>query len=214
MAPGTHMERRLAYTRSTATSSMIGYILGLGDRHVQNILLDLSTAELIHIDLGVAFEQGKILPTPETIPFRLSRDIIDGFGPSGVEGTFRRSCETTLNTLRANKEGIMTILEVLIYDPLYNWSLSPAKAYRLQHGKEADATVRSRWENDSEKEQASNQTNNNKMAERVLLRVIQKLNGMEEGYHLSVEGQVNLLIQQATDPSRLCALFPGWQPYI
>ena len=213
-SPGTHMERRLAYTRSTATSSMIGYILGLGDRHVQNILLDLSTAELIHIDLGVAFEQGKILPTPETIPFRLSRDIIDGFGPSGVEGTFRRSCETTLNTLRANKEGIMTILEVLIYDPLYNWSLSPAKAYRLQHGKEADATVRSRWENDSEKDQASNQTNNNKMAERVLLRVIQKLNGMEEGYHLSVEGQVNLLIQQATDPSRLCALFPGWQPYI
>ena len=122
--------------------------------------------------------------------------------------------ETTLNTLRANKEGIMTILEVLIYDPLYNWSLSPAKAYRLQHGKEADATVRSRWENDSEIQQASNQTNNNKMAERVLLRVIQKLNGMEEGYHLSVEGQVNLLIQQATDPSRLCALFPGWQPYI
>ena len=214
-SPGIHMERRLAYTRSAATSSMVGYILGLGDRHVQNILLDLSTAELIHIDLGVAFEQGKILPTPETIPFRLSRDIIDGFGPSGVEGTFRRSCETTLNTLRMNKEGIMTILEVLIYDPLYNWSLTPAKAYRLQYGKEADATTRSRWENDeSEMEQGNNQANNNKMAERVLLRVIQKLNGMEEGYHLSVEGQVNLLIQQATDPSRLCALFPGWQPYI
>ena len=214
-SPGTHMERRLAYTRSAATSSMVGYILGLGDRHVQNILLDMSTAELIHIDLGVAFEQGKILPTPETIPFRLSRDIIDGFGPSGVEGTFRRSCETTLNTLRDNKEGIMTILEVLIYDPLYNWSLTPAKAYRLQYGRDADATVRSKWEHDeSEVEQGNNLANNNKMAERVLLRVIQKLNGMEDGYHLSVEGQVNLLIQQATDTSRLCALFPGWQPYI
>ena len=32
------LERRLAYTRSCATSSMIGYILGLGDRHVYNIL--------------------------------------------------------------------------------------------------------------------------------------------------------------------------------
>jgi hypothetical protein len=42
----------------------------LGDRHVQNILLDNQTAEMIHIDLGIAFEQGKILPTPETIPFR------------------------------------------------------------------------------------------------------------------------------------------------
>ena len=50
---------------------MIGYVLGLGDRHVQNILVDKTTAELVHIDLGVAFEQGRILPTPETIPFRL-----------------------------------------------------------------------------------------------------------------------------------------------
>ena len=49
---------------------MIGYVLGLGDRHVQNILVDKTTAELVHIDLGVAFEQGRILPTPETIPFR------------------------------------------------------------------------------------------------------------------------------------------------
>ena len=108
----------------------------------------------------------------------------------------------------------MTILEVLIYDPLYNWSLTPAKAYRLQYGRDADASVRSKWENEPEMEPGNNLANNNKMAERVLLRVIQKLNGMEDGYHLSVDGQVNLLIQQATDPSRLCALFPGWQPYI
>ena len=90
VSPCQHFERRLAYTRSAATSSMIGYVLGLGDRHVQNILIDQTTAELIHIDLGVAFEQGRILPTPERIPFRLTRDIVDGFGPAGVEGTFRR----------------------------------------------------------------------------------------------------------------------------
>lgn len=71
--------------------STVGYILGLGDRHVQNILIDTQTAELIHIDLGVAFEQGRILPTPETVPFRLTRDIVDGMGITGVEGVFRRS---------------------------------------------------------------------------------------------------------------------------
>lgn len=32
--------RRLAYTRSVAAWSMIGYILGLGDRHIMNILID------------------------------------------------------------------------------------------------------------------------------------------------------------------------------
>ncbi|XP_061682550.1 serine-protein kinase ATM isoform X3 [Syngnathoides biaculeatus] len=88
--PAVWMEKRLAYTRSVATSSIVGYIVGLGDRHIQNILIDEQTAELVHIDLGVAFEQGKILPTPETVPFRLSRDIVDGMGVTGVEGVFRR----------------------------------------------------------------------------------------------------------------------------
>lgn len=39
---------------SVSTTSMVGYILGLGDRHVQNILIDNNTAELIHIDFGNA----------------------------------------------------------------------------------------------------------------------------------------------------------------
>ena len=39
---------------------------------------------------GIAFEQGHILPTPETVPFRLTRDIVDGMGVTGVEGVFRR----------------------------------------------------------------------------------------------------------------------------
>lgn len=54
----------------------------------------------------------------------------------------------------------------------------------------------------------------NKMAERVLLRLQQKLQGMEEGVLLSIKGQVNQLIQNARDPSKLSRLFPGWQPYI
>lgn len=105
------------YGLKTCLFLSVGYILGLGDRHVQNILIDEQTAELVHIDLGkwkdkriyfsfcsfffffniylifilgVAFEQGKILPTPETVPFRLTRDIVDGMGITGVEGVFRR----------------------------------------------------------------------------------------------------------------------------
>jgi len=50
--PGVWFERRLAYTNSVATTSMVGYVLGLGDRHTQNILIDQQTAEVIHIDFG------------------------------------------------------------------------------------------------------------------------------------------------------------------
>ncbi len=60
-----------------------GYIIGLGDRHSHNILLDRKTAEVVHIDLGVAFEQGRFLNTPELVPFRLTSNIVDGMGATG-----------------------------------------------------------------------------------------------------------------------------------
>lgn len=58
--PSLWHKSKQAYAKSVATSSIVGYIVGLGDRHVQNILIDTQTAEVIHIDLGVAFDQGKM----------------------------------------------------------------------------------------------------------------------------------------------------------
>lgn len=48
---------RLNYTRSVATTSIVGHILGLGDRHTSNILLDNVSGQVVHIDLGIAFDQ-------------------------------------------------------------------------------------------------------------------------------------------------------------
>ena len=58
------------------------------------------------------------------------------------------------------------------------------------------------------------QENVNKLAERVLLRLHQKLQGVEDGIQLSLSGQVNHLIQEARNPKNLARLFSGWQPYI
>uniref|UniRef100_A0A667Z4W4 non-specific serine/threonine protein kinase n=1 Tax=Myripristis murdjan TaxID=586833 RepID=A0A667Z4W4_9TELE len=216
--PAVWMEKRLAYTRSVATSSIVGYIVGLGDRHIQNILIDEQTAELVHIDLGVAFEQGKILPTPETVPFRLSRDIVDGMGITGVEGVFRRCCEKTMEVMRSSQEALLTIVEVLLYDPLFDWTMSPLKAFYLQHDEqqELNATLNSTLGGDDidNHRKASDSQSFNKVAERVLLRLQEKLKGVEEGTVLSVGGQVNLLIQQAMDPNNLSRLFSGWQAWV
>ena len=40
--------------------------------------------QVVHIDLGIAFEQGRFLNTPELVPFRLTRDIVDGMGAAGT----------------------------------------------------------------------------------------------------------------------------------
>ncbi|KAF5933202.1 hypothetical protein HYC85_029373 [Camellia sinensis] len=52
---------------SSTLHSGVGYIVGLGDRHSMNIIIDQATAEVVHIDLGVAFEQGLMLKTPERV---------------------------------------------------------------------------------------------------------------------------------------------------
>ncbi|XP_071544823.1 serine-protein kinase ATM [Panulirus ornatus] len=200
-SPHEWYKRQLAYTKSVATNSMVGYILGLGDRHVENILLDKSTAELIHIDLGIAFELGKILPTPETIPFRMTQDIVDGLGVMGIEGPLRRCCEATLNVLRSSGEVLVTVVEVLRHDPLHQWTLTPQQVAHLQAcGDDEDQGIG--WINSAS------------MADRVVLRVQQKLAGVEDGYPRTVTEQVTVLLQQATDHSNLSRLFPGWQPYI
>lgn len=36
--------------------SIIGHIVGLGDRHVSNILMDEVSGDLVAIDLGIAFD--------------------------------------------------------------------------------------------------------------------------------------------------------------
>ncbi|KAG8452945.1 hypothetical protein GDO86_004664 [Hymenochirus boettgeri] len=212
--PAVWFEKRLAYTRSVATSSIVGYIVGLGDRHVQNILIDEETAELVHIDLGVAFEQGKILPTPETVPFRLTRDIVDGMGITGVEGVFRRCCEKTMEVMRHSQEALLTIVEVLLYDPLFDWTMNPLKALYLQQDEVDLGSTLGGDDPECTRNISSDSQSFNKVAERVLLRLQEKLKGVEEGMVLNVGGQVNHLIQQAMDPKNLSRLFPGWKAWI
>ncbi|ORY81681.1 kinase-like protein, partial [Neocallimastix californiae] len=113
--------KKISYTKSVSVNSVTGWVVGLGDRHCMNILIDLNTAEAIHIDLGIAFDAGKLLSIPECIPFRLTRDVVDGMGINKVEGVFRKSCEDTLKVLRTNSNVLLTILDVFRYDPLYNW---------------------------------------------------------------------------------------------
>ena len=48
--------RRTNYTRSLALMSMVGYILGLGDRHPSNLMLHKYTGKIVHIDFGDCFE--------------------------------------------------------------------------------------------------------------------------------------------------------------
>ena len=205
--PDEWFARRLAYTRTTAAISMLGYVLGLGDRHCHNILLDEKSGEVIHIDLGVAFETGRVLPVPEVVPFRLTRDVVDGMGITGTEGVFRRCCEFTMEALRQDKDSIMTLLNVLRYDPLYSWTVSPLRAKRMQEAQEEskgaglDGLENAAGGGDGAWKNVEDEASE---AERALAVVEKKLSKT-----LSTAATVNELIQQATDERNLAVLFAG-----
>uniref|UniRef100_A0A3Q2WGJ8 non-specific serine/threonine protein kinase n=1 Tax=Haplochromis burtoni TaxID=8153 RepID=A0A3Q2WGJ8_HAPBU len=111
-----------SYARSTAVMSMVGYIIGLGDRHLDNVLIDMTTGEVVHIDYNVCFEKGKSLRVPEKVPFRMTHNIEMALGVTGVEGIFRLSCEQVVQIMRRGRETLLTLLEAFVYDPLVDWT--------------------------------------------------------------------------------------------
>jgi FKBP12-rapamycin complex-associated protein len=118
------LDRRTNYTRSLAVMSMVGYLLGLGDRHPSNLMLDRQSGKILHIDFGDCFEASMNREKfPEKVPFRLTRMLEKAMEVSGIEGNFRSTCEKVMQVLRTNKDSVMAMMEAFVHDPLINWRL-------------------------------------------------------------------------------------------
>ncbi|KAK7308127.1 hypothetical protein VNO77_41724 [Canavalia gladiata] len=118
------LERRTNYTRSLAVMSMVGYLLGLGDRHPSNLMLHRFSGKILHIDFGDCFEASMNREKfPEKVPFRLTRMLVKAMEVSGIEGNFRSTCENVMQVLRTNKDSVMAMMEAFVHDPLINWRL-------------------------------------------------------------------------------------------
>jgi FKBP12-rapamycin complex-associated protein len=88
------VERRANFLMSLATTSMVGYILGLGDRHPSNLMIDRISGRVVHIDFGDCFEiASQRVKFPEIIPFRLTRMITNCMGVGGLGGPYQMNCE-------------------------------------------------------------------------------------------------------------------------
>lgn len=56
---------------------MVGFVIGLGDRHPHNIMIQRNTGKVVHIDFGDCFDVNKDrLEFPEKVPFRLTRMLV------------------------------------------------------------------------------------------------------------------------------------------
>jgi FKBP12-rapamycin complex-associated protein len=113
------LQRRLTYATSLAITSIAGYILGLGDRHMCNIMINNRTAKLVHIDFSDCFDVAINREMfPEKVPLRLPRVMVNALEVSGVEGTLRSCMENVMGLLRDKKSEIMALLEAWLSDPV------------------------------------------------------------------------------------------------
>ena len=70
---------------------------------------------------------------PEKIPFRLTRMLTNAMEVTGIEGSFRVTCNTVMKVLRQNKDSLMAVLEAFVYDPLLNWRLVDGMHPNISH---------------------------------------------------------------------------------
>ncbi|KAK3827302.1 MAG: armadillo-type protein [Linnemannia gamsii] len=225
-------ERRTNYTRSLAVMSMVGHILGLGDRHPSNIMMERNSGRVVHIDFGDCFEVAMHRPQfPEKIPFRLTRMLVKAMEVSGIEGSFRNTSENAMRVLRENKESVMAVLEAFVHDPLINWRIlhtSPRQQAAAAQSRNAAAAhesfpkdqgrslrrplpseqelVNDNYEVEIQPEQL------NQRAVTILNRVTNKLTGRDfnPDQTLDVPQQVQKLILQATSTENLCQCWVGY----
>ncbi|CAF2888646.1 unnamed protein product [Rotaria sp. Silwood2] len=233
------LDRRSNYTRSLAVMSMVGYVLGLGDRHPSNLMLDRASGKVVHIDFGDCFEVAMIREKfPEKIPFRLTRMLRKAMEVTGIDGTFRMTCEHVMDVLRNNRDSLMAVLEAFVYDPLLNWHLLEhndndqnatlsttsnrfsqidKKQYYQSHLSTINEDDNEHKSTISEKiqQQHVQESGRTIRADEIMNRVREKLSGND--FHreqpVDIPTQVELLIQQATNHENLCQLYIGWCPF-
>ncbi|XP_020211373.1 serine/threonine-protein kinase ATR isoform X2 [Cajanus cajan] len=190
--PAAWFRARVAYAHTTAVWSMVGHIVGLGDRHGENILFDSTSGDCVHVDFSCLFDKGLQLEKPELVPFRLTQNMIDGLGITGYEGIFLRVCEITLSVLRTHRETLMSVLETFIHDPLVEWTKSH---------KSSGVEVQ------------------NPHAQRAISNIEARLQGVVVGVGaapslpLAVEGQARRLIAEAVSHKNLGKMYIWWMPW-
>ncbi|KAJ8946332.1 hypothetical protein NQ318_004222 [Aromia moschata] len=145
---------------------------------------------------------------------------------TGIDGTYRRTCESVMSVLHRNKDSLMAVLEAFVYDPLLNWRLmDTAMRNRSTTGEVGSFSTGTSQEHDLIEslsvminkrsllaDLASDNSQPeavNKKAVTIISRVRDKLTGNDFNADepLTIEKQVDLLIQQATSNENLCQCY-------
>ena len=100
------------YIRSCAGYCVITYILGVGDRHLDNLLLT-SEGKFFHIDFGFILGRD---PKPFAPLIKLCKEMVEGLGgtTSTQYAQFKQYCFTAFTTLRKSSSLVLNLFSLMV----------------------------------------------------------------------------------------------------
>jgi hypothetical protein len=130
-SPEAFLEIRNNFTASTASMSIAGYLLGIGDRHVSNVLVHEASGRVAAIDFGHAFGSAtELLPVPELIPFRLTENMVNVYAPLKTEIVLEQTMIKVYEVLSRHKRDLQTLVQVFVNEPTVDWTSSAQRVAR------------------------------------------------------------------------------------
>ncbi|GFR71479.1 DNA-dependent protein kinase catalytic subunit [Elysia marginata] len=226
---------RSTLLRSHSVVCICQYLLGIGDRHLSNFMVNLKTGHMVGIDFGHAFGSAtQFLPVPELMPFRLTRQLTNLNMPLQVKGQMESCMRHVLRALRADSDLLLSTMDVFVKEPSLDWMNFAEK--QMQAGKETDdAAQDEKWYPKQKIQFAQRKLqgdhpchimkdelelgHSKREAFRSMVRVLlgdkkENIRAELPAQGLSVEQQVAALIDHATDPNILGRTWGGWEPWV
>ena len=101
-----------SYINSCAGYCVVTYILGIGDRHLENLMID-NNGRLFHIDFGYILGKD---PKPMPPPIKLCKEMVECMGGKGSKRyeEFQQKCVNAYWVLRDNARVIVNMFYLMI----------------------------------------------------------------------------------------------------
>jgi phosphatidylinositol 3-kinase len=117
----SHDAKMENFVRSSAGYSVFTYVLGIGDRHLDNILLK-KDGKIFHIDFAYIFGQD---PKPFPPPMKICKEMVEAMGgPTGIDfQSFKKYCFEALKILRRYSRLLNSFIYASVEDSLRELSV-------------------------------------------------------------------------------------------
>nr|XP_010307429.1 PREDICTED: DNA-dependent protein kinase catalytic subunit [Balearica regulorum gibbericeps] len=236
-SPEAFLSLRSHFASSHALICISHWILGIGDRHLSNFMINKETGGMVGIDFGYAFGSAtQFLGVPELMPFRLTRQFVNLMMPVKEWGLIYSVMVHALRAYRQDPDLLISTMDVFVKEPSLDWknfeqrqlkkggtwikeiNTSEVNWYPLQKVSYVKrkltganpATITC----DELRLGHEKSLSYNDFAAVARGNADHNIRAKEPEDGLSVETQVRCLIDQATDPNVLGRVWEGWEPWM